>query len=116
MLIAPVKAEGLRGVLLVYERDRLAIDNPVVTLDDEILANTVSDELSAVTSELKFSGEGVSVVLASEPVAASGESRLENMRRMRPASRQVPLVAEPGQEQRRRRPRQATAALSVSTQ
>jgi hypothetical protein len=58
MLIDPVKAEGLRGVLLVYERDRLAIDNPVVTLDDEILANTVSHEFSAVMSEPKFSGEG----------------------------------------------------------
>ena len=32
MLIDPVEAEGLGRVLLVYKRDRLAVDNPVVAL------------------------------------------------------------------------------------
>ena len=34
VVVNPVQAERLGGVLLVDERDRLAADNPVVALDD----------------------------------------------------------------------------------
>jgi hypothetical protein len=74
---------------------------------------TVSDEFSTVMSEPKFGRQGMPVVLASEPVGPPGEARLENMGRMRPASRQVPLVAEPGKQQLRLVPGEHRAALIV---
>ena len=83
------------------QRDRFAVDNPVVTLDDEVLAGTVADELSAVAGESEFGRERVPVVLPSEPVGTSGQPRLEDVGRVRPAPRQVPLIAEPGEQQLR---------------
>ena len=71
VLIDPVEAERLGSVLLVNQRDRLAVDGPVVALDDEVLAGTFADEFCAVVREPEFDGECVPVVLPREPVGAS---------------------------------------------
>jgi len=78
VVIDPVEAECLSSVLLVDQRDRLAVDSPIVALDDQILAGTVADELRAVARKPEFGGQCVAVVLPGEPVAASAKPRLED--------------------------------------
>jgi hypothetical protein len=80
----PVEAKGLSGVLLVDKRDRLAVDNTVVALDDQVLASTTADEFRSVVSEPELCSERMAVVLPSGPAGTSGQSRLEDVRRMRP--------------------------------
>jgi hypothetical protein len=109
----PVEAKGLSGVLLVDKRDRLAVDNTVVALDDQVLASTTADEFRSVVSEPELCSERMAVVLPSGPAGTSGQSRLEDVRRMRPPPRQVPLVPEPGEEQLRLVSREHRPALIV---
>jgi hypothetical protein len=45
VVVDPVQAKRLGSVLLVDERDGLAVDSPVVALDDEVLAGAVAGEL-----------------------------------------------------------------------
>jgi hypothetical protein len=99
VLIDPVEAERLGRVFLVNQRDRLAVDSPVVALDDEVLTGTVADEFCAVIREPEFGGERVPVVLPREPVSASRQPRLEDVGGVRAAPRQIPLITEPGEQQ-----------------
>ena len=101
VLIDPVETERLGGVLLVDQRDGLAVESPVVALDDEVLTGTVADEFCAVIREPEFGGERVPVMLPREPVRARRQPRLEDMGGVRAATGQVPLIAEPGEQQLR---------------
>jgi hypothetical protein len=44
MVIDPAEAQCLSGVLLMDQGDRLAVDSPVVALDDQVLAAAIADE------------------------------------------------------------------------
>ena len=63
MVIDPVEAQCLSGVLLMDQGDHLARDSPVVALDDQVLAGTCADELRTVTREPELGGQRMAVVL-----------------------------------------------------
>ena len=101
MVVHPVQTERLGGVLLVDQRDGLPVHGAVVALDDEVLAGAVADEFRPVTGEAEFGGERVPVVLPGQPVGASLQSWLEDVSGVRAAPREIPLAAEPREEQLR---------------
>src|SRR6185437_940960 len=115
VVVDPVEAKGLSGVLLVGERDRLTVDGPVVALDNEVLARAAAGELRLVVGEPDFGGEGMPVVLARKPIGASVQPRLEDVGGVRAAAGQVPLSAEPGKQQLRLEASQHRPALIVGT-
>ena len=104
MVIDPVEAQCLSGVLLVDQGDRLAVDSPVVALDDQVLAGAAADELGAVVREPELGGQRMAVVLPGEPVRACREPRLEDVGRVRAAMGEVPATVEPGEQQLRLQP------------
>ena len=101
MVVHPVDTKCLGGVLLMDQRDGLPVDGAVVALDDEVLAGTVADELRPVVGEAELDRERMPVVLPGQPVGASLESRLEDVGGVRAAPREIPLAAEPREEQLR---------------
>jgi hypothetical protein len=79
MVIDPVQAQCLLGVLLMDQGDRLAVDSPVVALDDQILAGAFADELRTVVRESELGGQRMAVVFPGQPVGTSRKPRLEDM-------------------------------------
>jgi hypothetical protein len=63
MVIDRVEGERLGSILLVDERDRLAMDNPVVAFDDQVLARAIADELGVVVREPELNGQRVPLML-----------------------------------------------------
>src|SRR5262249_50896621 len=97
VFIYPVEPERLGSVLLMNQCDRLAVDDPVVALDDKVRADAPADEFRTVMREPELHGERVPIMLTCQPVWASRQPRLKNMSGMSPAPRQVPKAFESGQ-------------------
>ncbi len=115
VLIDPVEPERLGSVLLMNQRDRLTIDDPVVPLDDKVLADTPADEFRAIMCQPELHSQRVPVMLTRETVRPCRQPRLENMGGVSTASRQVPITVEARQQQLRLIPREHRPALIVGT-
>jgi hypothetical protein len=99
MLIDPVEAQCLSSVLLMDQGDRLAVDSPVVALDDQVLAGAIADEFRTVVRQPELGGQRMTVVLPGEPVRARRKPRLEDVGRVLAAMGEVPVAVEPAEQQ-----------------
>lgn len=68
-----------------------------VALDDQVLAGAAADKLRPVMGEAELSGERVPVVLPGQPVGASLQFRLKDVRGVRTACGS-PIVTAPAIE------------------
>src|ERR1700677_4678423 len=116
MIIDPVQAQRLSGVLLMDQGSRLALDSPIVALDNQVLAGAAADKLGAVAREPELGGQRMAVVLPGEPVRAPRESRLEDVGGVRAAVGEVPVTVEPGEQQLRLQAGEHGAALLIGAE
>jgi hypothetical protein len=72
VFIDPVEPKCLSSILLMNQRDLLAVDLPVVALDDKVLADAPAYEFRAVLRESELYGER----MGSIPFARSSRALL----------------------------------------
>lgn len=70
VFIDPIEPECLGSILLMNQRDLLAVDDPVVALNYKVMPYTPADEFRTVACEPELYSERMPVMLARETVGA----------------------------------------------